>query len=219
MALFDQNILQVLHTSIFLLIFDWCILHLLDQRSLILKLIIRCDYKLSVVHTQIGHTDLLPQQACGRSWRGWQFCIFTCHYQLIDWIQGDHLKVFLLISVKFCLSSGRSIYSKKSSVVVIVWWLKTVVVFRVSPRGTKFHWVNTLQFSATLHWLQLQRNPLIYNNHPQTRHSFKRYIFIKVFWQDKWTTKYSSFWKTIFGSESLVVQFFWDKSWPMGHWF
>ena len=39
--------------------------------------------EISVGHIKIGHTDLLPMQACGRSWWGCQFCYLLV---IINWL-------------------------------------------------------------------------------------------------------------------------------------
>ena len=61
-------------TLTFIIIVDLCILHLLDQRSLILKLVLWCDWNFSVVHIQTGYTNLLPLQVCGRLWQWYWLC-------------------------------------------------------------------------------------------------------------------------------------------------
>ena len=65
-------------TQAYFHLFDLCILHLLYHRSLILKLVLGCDWKLSVGRIQNGHTNFLPPNDCGRSWRGWQLSVTTC---------------------------------------------------------------------------------------------------------------------------------------------
>ena len=55
---------------------DLCVSYLLDQRSLILKLVLGCDWKLSVGHIQTGHAYFLPVQVCGRLCQGWRFFLF-----------------------------------------------------------------------------------------------------------------------------------------------
>ena len=72
------NLLQVPNSIYLLLIVDLCVLYLLGNRTLILKLVLGCDRKFSVGSIQTGHTDLLPPQACGRLWRGCQFFYCTC---------------------------------------------------------------------------------------------------------------------------------------------
>ena len=66
----DINIIQVHCPRLPLLVFDLCILHLLDYHLLILKIFLWCDCKLSVGRIQIGHTDLLTPQFCGRLCQG-----------------------------------------------------------------------------------------------------------------------------------------------------
>ena len=90
-----------------MLIADFCLLHLLDQLSLILKLVLGRVRKFSVGRIQIGYTDLLPLQVCGRSWRGFQLCGCTFIHQFIDWIQVKHPKFFLLIVTYIILSNKR----------------------------------------------------------------------------------------------------------------
>ena len=93
------NILQVHLTSLILLIFGLCVFHLLHHHSLILKLVLGCDCKLSVVHIKIGHNYLLTLQAYGRLWLGCQFFISLA---IINWLTG-----FKAISSKVpCLVFG-----------------------------------------------------------------------------------------------------------------
>ena len=80
---FVLNILQVHRTSLILLIFGLCVFHLLHHHSLILKLVLGCDCKLSVVHIKIGHNYLLTLQAYGRLWLGCQFFIPLA---IINWL-------------------------------------------------------------------------------------------------------------------------------------
>ena len=101
-----KNLLQVLRTSLLLLISDLRNFHLPDHRSFILKLVFGCDCNFSVVHIQIKHMDLQPLQACVRSWQGCLFCDCTFHHQLIDWPKRNHLKVFI---VEFCQVFTRSV--------------------------------------------------------------------------------------------------------------
>ena len=77
------NILQVHRTSLILLIFGLCVFHLLHHHSFILKLVLGCDCKLSVVHIKIGHNYLLTLQAYGRLWLGCQFFIPLA---IINWL-------------------------------------------------------------------------------------------------------------------------------------
>ena len=53
-------------------------------------------------------------QVCGRSWLWWQLCGFTCHHQFIGWLQVDHPKFFLLISISIICISGRRIIGNSS---------------------------------------------------------------------------------------------------------
>ena len=55
-----------------------------DECSLILKLVLGCVRKLSVVCIQTIHIDFLPPQVYGRLWRGFQLGVQTCSLQLID---------------------------------------------------------------------------------------------------------------------------------------
>ena len=61
-------------------------LHLSDQHSFILKLVLGCASKLSVGHIQSWHTGLLPSQVCVRSWRGCWLGVHTCLLQWIDFL-------------------------------------------------------------------------------------------------------------------------------------
>ena len=40
--------------------------------------------------------------------QGCLFCGCTCNHQLIDWMQVNNLKVFLLVFIKICFSSVGS---------------------------------------------------------------------------------------------------------------
>ena len=67
-------------------IFCWlltCVLYLLDQHSLVPKLVLRCDWIFSVGRIQTGHTCLFVE---GRG-DGAGFCYCTCCNKYIDWIQ------------------------------------------------------------------------------------------------------------------------------------
>ena len=50
----------------YLLVVDFSILNLLDQLSLILELILKCDWKISVGCIQTGLMESPPPQVCGR---------------------------------------------------------------------------------------------------------------------------------------------------------
>ena len=63
---------QVLNSILLLLIIDLCVSYLLDQRSLILKLVPGCVRNVFVGRIQTGHMDLLSLKVCGRLWLGWQ---------------------------------------------------------------------------------------------------------------------------------------------------
>ena len=121
-----------------------------------------------------------PSQACGRLWQGFQFCSYTCHHQFIDLFQWKHLKVFLLSYFSHCFSSGISIDSKTSLLVVTVWWFKTVVGITVAQRDTNSHRVNPLRFVLSLYIGYSVKRILIYKHHNRIRHLFKRCIDIKV---------------------------------------
>ena len=84
------NFLQVLGSSLILLIVDLCVLQLLDQRSLILNLFLVCDWKFPVGRIQTGHTDFSPPLVCGSSWRGFWFLWLLCRNQYIYWFHGSH---------------------------------------------------------------------------------------------------------------------------------
>ena len=80
---------------------DWC--------SLILKIVLRCDWKLSSSHIQIRQTHFIPPQACVRVWQGCRFSDCTFHHQYIEWLPGNHLKIFLFIIVKMFLAAEEEI--------------------------------------------------------------------------------------------------------------
>ena len=50
------------------------------------KLSLGVIWKFSVGRIQIGHTDFLPPQVCGRSWQGCLLGVLTCLLQLIAFI-------------------------------------------------------------------------------------------------------------------------------------
>ena len=75
------------------------LLWLLDQISLILKLFLECDWKLSVGRIQTGHKYFLHPQVCGRSWRGWRFLWLHLSPSIhsLDWRQFLNFDNFLWI--------------------------------------------------------------------------------------------------------------------------
>ena len=100
-----------------MLIFYLCASYLSDQRSLILKIFIVCDGKLSVGCIQTIYTYLLPPQVWGRLWRGWRFLWFH-----------------LLPSIHWLASRQ------------FLKWSKFEVIYAsVVPRVTNPHWVNPSQ--------------------------------------------------------------------------
>ena len=135
----------------------------MDQSLLILKLVLGCDCKLSVVCIQTRHTDLMPPQVCGRSWRGCRLCGFTYHHQLIGWHKVNNLKVLVTVWCFRRIVVFR-VYQRDNKahwvniliffqrnhlkVLVTVWCFKIVLGIRVCQRGTKVHWVNTLHFQV-----------------------------------------------------------------------
>ena len=100
-------------------------MRLLDQSSLILKLVFGCARKLFVGRIQIGHTYFLPPQVCGRSWWGCQLCDFTYCHQLIYWLKVNLAKFAQLVLV---VKVGKF----------------SVVYLCFGPRGTNAHWNNPL---------------------------------------------------------------------------
>ena len=83
------NLIQFLRSSLLLLIVDFCVSYLLDQISLILKLVLGCVRKFSVGRIQTGHNNLLPPQIFGRLCWGCRFFHFIYPHQCIDWLQGS----------------------------------------------------------------------------------------------------------------------------------
>ena len=76
------------------MIFDICVSYLLYQRSLILKLFLRCDWKIPVGRIQNEHTYLPPPSACGRlCWRCrfLLFCLSPSRHLLVS---RQFLKLF-----------------------------------------------------------------------------------------------------------------------------
>ena len=72
---FIKNILQILRSNLPFLIFELCVSSLFDKRSLILKLVLRCYWRWSVVRILTGHTYFLPLLACGSLLQGSLFLI------------------------------------------------------------------------------------------------------------------------------------------------
>ena len=70
---------NLLVQAFFFFVAELCLLHLLYQRSLILRLVLKCVRKISVFYIQIRHTALLLLQVCGSPWRGCRLCDCTCH--------------------------------------------------------------------------------------------------------------------------------------------
>ena len=101
----DQNSPSSYSYKPYFFIVDFCLFHLMDQRSLILNIVLRCYRRLSVGCIQIGHTDFVPPQVCVYSWWEWRLCDCTCHNQFIDCIKVDHPKLFLLIFIYIIFSS------------------------------------------------------------------------------------------------------------------
>ena len=101
----------------FLLVVYLCIFHSLDQCPLILKLVLGCDCNIYVGCIKTGHMDLIPPQDCGMMYQGFQCSSYTCYYQLIDWLQGNNIKILLLIFVNTCFRSWIIINFKHHQ-----WW-------------------------------------------------------------------------------------------------
>ena len=80
-------------SRLLLFIVDLCVSCLLDQRSLILKIVLECDLKLSVGNIQTEHTVFLPHEVCVRLLRGCRF--FFMLSQSIHWLASSQfLKLF-----------------------------------------------------------------------------------------------------------------------------
>ena len=113
------------------MIVDLCIFHIMDQRSLILKLVLGCDWKLYVGRIKMGHPHLLPPQACGKSWQGWQFFVYNCHLHCFEWLQGNIIKRV----------DSRGTKDHWFYPLVYFYWLQGNNITRVGPRCTEAHWV------------------------------------------------------------------------------
>ena len=74
-SLININLLKGLRARIIFLVIDFCASYLLDQLSLILKLVLRCVRKLSIGRIQTGYKYLLPPQVCVRWWQGCPFLL------------------------------------------------------------------------------------------------------------------------------------------------
>ena len=108
-----KNLLQVFRSSLLLLVVDLCVLHLLYQCPLVLKLVRGCVGKLYVGRIQTGQTDLIPSQVCGSSWQGRQFLLFYL-FSSTDWLAP--IKSYQFLPVYFValdLSMQEEGHSKK----------------------------------------------------------------------------------------------------------
>ena len=94
---FISNVLKFIHSRFILLISNLCVLYLLDQRSLILKLVLEFYCKFSVGRIQNRHIYLLPRrfvEGCGESLI---FCYFACLHEYIDWLQNISSSLTFLV--------------------------------------------------------------------------------------------------------------------------
>ena len=84
-ALINLNILQVICSSLILLIVSLCVSHLSDQCSLILNLVLACvsNFQLDVSEPGI-RTPPPPCRFLEGRGEGAGFCDFTCRHQYID---------------------------------------------------------------------------------------------------------------------------------------
>ena len=85
--------------------FILCLFRILDQCSLILKLVPKCIRKLCVGRIQIGQIALLLPQVFGRLWRGLRLCDITYCHQLIYCLQFNYPKFVQFIGV--CITSSN----------------------------------------------------------------------------------------------------------------
>ena len=166
-----KNILQVLHSSLPLLIVDLCASYLLDHHLLILKLFLGCDCKFSVGHIRTRHTDLLPPQVCSRLWWGWRFFISPVSintligfkavprvWQFLEdcwWFIYKHQRRFFILLSFYIykhhrilfLLLGFYIYKYKHHKIL---FLFGILYISVSPGVTKYHCVNPCIFYVGL---------------------------------------------------------------------
>ena len=89
------NLIQVIRTSN-CFIDKFCLLYLMNQCSLILRLVLEHVRKLSQECTKIRQF-FFNRLVCGRLWKELWLCDFTCCYQFIHWNQVNYPKIFLLI--------------------------------------------------------------------------------------------------------------------------
>ena len=93
------NILWFICLSLILFIVDLCISYLLDQSSLIIKLVLGCVQKLSLGRIQTGHMDLIPPQVCGRYWWGFRFLLFHLSSSM-HWLASRQFLRFVVSGFK-----------------------------------------------------------------------------------------------------------------------
>ena len=86
---------------------DLFILNLLDQRSLVLKLVPECDFKLFVGNMKIRHMNFLPLQFSLRLRQGGQLCDWTYYHKLFYCIPNKHIKAYLFIIVRTFFNRKR----------------------------------------------------------------------------------------------------------------
>ena len=88
-------------SSLILLIILFCASYLLNQRSLILKLVLRSDCKFPVGRVQTRHMDFLPPHNFGNLWKECQFLFHLS--QSINWLNSR----FFLQSIQFWSCEGK----------------------------------------------------------------------------------------------------------------
>ena len=77
---------------------------------MILKPVLRRVRQLAVGCIQTRHTDFLPPQVYGRSWRGFRVGVHTCFYQLIALINIKHPSNYLWMPSFLLLTCVYHIY-------------------------------------------------------------------------------------------------------------
>ena len=70
-----------------------CLFSLIRLEFIDTKTFTQVCCKLSVGGIQIGHTDFIPPQVCGKSWRGCLLGVHTCSHQFISLFDITPLQV------------------------------------------------------------------------------------------------------------------------------
>ena len=110
---------------------------------------------------------LISPQYCGRLSQRFHFCDFTCHYKLIDWLQGNNINRFDPRGTKTHWVHTQKCFDwlqgNNLNIVVLrgnkAYWVHPLIFYRpqgnnieiFGPRGTNTHWDHS---SHIFDWLQ-----------------------------------------------------------------